>query len=298
MVGVVDTSAIGRCSIDTGATDKGIASAARQLSAPPQEGLFLGVAALLFGVSAIVTIVWSARMLAMEGMSMPGDWTMSMTWMRMPGQTWFDVALSFLGMWVLMMMAMMLPSLVPMLRRYRQAIGRTDTPRLGRLTLLVGTGYFAVWTLLGVAIFPLGVLLAALQMRYDSLAGAVPLVNGFIVLIAGALQFTRWKTHYLACCRNSLGQARSLQASINTAWQHGLRLGLRCCYCCAGLTTILLAVGVMNPIAMAVVTVAITAERLAPAGERIAMATGAVAVGAGLLMVVRAVQEQWAISYF
>ena len=43
---------------------------------------------------------------------MPGGWTMSMTWMRMPGQTWPGVAASFLGMWVVMMVAMMLPSLV------------------------------------------------------------------------------------------------------------------------------------------------------------------------------------------
>ena len=50
---------------------------------------------------------------------MPGGWTMSMAWMRMPGQTWLGFAASFLGMWVAMMVAMMLPSLVPMLWRYR-----------------------------------------------------------------------------------------------------------------------------------------------------------------------------------
>jgi len=57
-----------------------------------------------------------------------------MAWMRMPGQTWPGAAASFLGMWVVMMVAMMLPSLVPMLWRYRQAVGRTGDPRLGRLT--------------------------------------------------------------------------------------------------------------------------------------------------------------------
>jgi predicted metal-binding membrane protein len=49
-------------------------------------------------------------------------------------------------MWVVMMVAMMLPSLVPMLWRYRQAVGRTGETRLGRLTALVGVGYFFVWT--------------------------------------------------------------------------------------------------------------------------------------------------------
>src|SRR5881628_743157 len=75
--------------------------------------------------------------------------------MRIPGQTWSGAA-SFLGMWVVMMVAMMLPSLVPMLWRYRQAVGRTGETRLGRLTALVGVGYFFVWTVFGIAAFPLG----------------------------------------------------------------------------------------------------------------------------------------------
>ena len=56
---------------------------------------------------------------------------------------------SFLGMWVVMMVAMMLPSLAPMLWRYRQAVGRTGETRQGRLTALVGVDYFFVWTVLG-----------------------------------------------------------------------------------------------------------------------------------------------------
>src|SRR5512139_466229 len=85
---------------------------------------FLGVSALLFAASAAATIVGCASMSAMGEMPMPGGWTMSMAWMRMPGQTWPGVAASFLGMWVVMMVAMMLPSLVPMLWRYRDAVGR------------------------------------------------------------------------------------------------------------------------------------------------------------------------------
>src|SRR5437870_6020757 len=71
--------------------------------------------------------------------------------MPMPAQTWPGAAASFLGMWVVMMVAMMLPSLVPMLWRYRQAVGRTGETRLGRLTALVGVGYFFVWTVFGMA---------------------------------------------------------------------------------------------------------------------------------------------------
>ena len=93
------------------------------------QHVFLGVSALLFAASAAVTIAWCASMSAMGGMPMPGGWTMSMAWMRMPGQTWPGAAASFLGMWVVMMVAMMLPSLVPMLWRYRQAVGRTGETR-------------------------------------------------------------------------------------------------------------------------------------------------------------------------
>jgi predicted metal-binding membrane protein len=249
---------------------------------------FLGVSALLFAASAAVTIVWCASMSAMGEMPMPGGWTMSMAWMRMPGQTWPGAAASFLGMWVVMMVAMMLPSLVPMLWRYRRAVGSTGETRLGLLTVLVGVGYFFVWTVLGMAAFPLGVALAAVEMQQPPLARAVPIAVGMVVLIAGTLQFSTWKARHLACCREAPGCDRTLPAGAGTAWRHGLRLGLHCSHCCAGLMVILLVLGVMDLRAMAVVGAAITIERLAPAGERVARVIGVVVVGAGLLLLVRA----------
>jgi predicted metal-binding membrane protein len=249
---------------------------------------FFGIAALLFTASAAVTIVWCASMSAMGGMRMPGGWTMSMAWMRMPGQTWTGVAASFLGMWVVMMVAMMLPSLVPMLWRYRQAVSRTSETRLGRLTALVGVGYFFVWTVFGMAAFPLGVVLAETEMQQPVLARAVPIAAGVVVLIAGSFQFTAWKARHLVCCREAPGRGCTLPADAGTAWRHGLRLGLHCGYCCAGLMAILLVIGVMDLRAMAVVAAAITVERIAPAGERVARATGAVVVAAGLFLIARA----------
>jgi predicted metal-binding membrane protein len=251
---------------------------------------FLCVSALLFAASAAVTIVWCASMSAMGEMPMPGGWTMSMAWMRMPGQTWRGAAGSFLGMWVVMMVAMMLPSLVPMLWRYRQSVGRLGETRLGRLTALVGAGYFFVWTLFGVAAFPLGIALAAVEMQVPALARVVPIAVGVIVLIAGAFQFTAWKAYHLACCREAPGRGRTLLADARTAWRYGLGLGLHCSYCCAGLMAILLVIGVMDPRAMAVVAAAITVERLAPASERVAQAIGAVVVGGGLLLIARAAE--------
>ncbi len=265
-----------------------LGNARHMVSGRASERIFFGVSALLFAASAAVTIVWCASMSAMGEMPMPGGWTMSMAWMRMPGQTWPGAAATFLGMWVVMMVAMMLPSLVPMLWRYRQAVGRTGETRLGRLTAFVGVGYFFVWTVFGMAAFPLGVALAAVEMQLPALARAVPIAVGVVILIAGALQFTAWKAHHLACCREAPGRGRTMPADAGTAWRHGLRLGLHCSQCCAGMTAILLSLGVMDLRAMAVVTAAITVERLAPAGARVARATGAVVVGTGLFLIARA----------
>ncbi len=249
---------------------------------------FLGVSALLFAASAAATIIWCASMSARGEMPMPGGWMMSMAWMRMPGQTWPGAAASFLGMWVVMMVAMMLPSVVPMLWRYRQAVGRTGETRLGRLTALVGVGYFFVWTVVGLAVFPPGVALAVVEMQQPALAHAGPIAVGVVVLMAGSLQLTAWKARHLACCREAPGRDRTLPADAGTAWRHGLRLGLHCTYCCVPLMAILLVIGVMDLRAMALLAAAITIERLAPAGQRVARATGAVVVGAGLFLIARA----------
>jgi predicted metal-binding membrane protein len=249
------------------------------------ERIFVGVSALLFAGGAVATIVTCTSMSLMAEMPMPGGWTMSMTWMRIPGQTWPGAAASFLGMWIAMMTAMMLPSLVPMLGRYRRAVGGAAETRLGRLTALAGLGYFVVWAMLGLAVFPLGVAFAALAMTEPLLARAVPIAAGMVVLIAGALQFTDWKARRLACCRAAPGRGRMLPADAGTAWRHGLRLGLHCSTCCAGPMAVLVVVGVMDLRAMAVVTAAITAERLAPAGERVARAFGIAGVVAGLLLI-------------
>jgi len=250
--------------------------------------MFFGVSAVLFVASAWWTLHGCASMLAMGGMPMLGGWTMSMAWMRMPGQTWVGAAASFLGMWVVMMVAMMLPSLVLMLRHYRQAVTGASGLRLGGLTMLVGVGYFFVWALVGAVIYPLGAALAALEMNNLMLSSAVPFMVGVVFLIVGGLQLTRWKACRLACCRDAPGKDRTLPADAATAWRHGLRLGFHCCLCCAGLTAILLVLGVMDWRAMMLVTAAITAERLIPAGDNVAQILGLCAIAAGLVLIVRA----------
>ena len=261
--------------------------------ARPTERAFFGAAALLFVASTAGTILWcgsGSRMGAMpmgSGRAMSTVW-MPAPWMPMPGESWLGAAASFLGMWIVMMVAMMLPSLVPMLHRYRNAVAGAGEARLGSLTALVGLGYFFVWTVLGMAVFVLGASLSLVATGLPFPAWAAPLAAGLVVLIAGALQFTAWKARHLACCREVPGHGRVLAADASTAWRHGLRLGLHCCYCCGGLMAILLVIGIMDLRAMAAVMAAITLERLAPAGQRIAQASGVVIVVAGLFLIVRA----------
>lgn len=258
------------------------------MSERTSQQAFLGTSALLFVVSAALTIASCVAMSKMGGMPMPGGWIMSMTWMRMPGQTWAEAAASFVAMWVVMMVAMMMPSLVPALWNYREVVRRAGETRLARVTTLVGFGYFFVWTVIGMAVFAVGVALAGIEMKSLAVARAVPVVAGVVVLITGMLQFTTWKTHHIACWRMTPQNDCTLPVNAGTAWRHGLRLGIRCSYGCAGLTMVLLTIGVMDMKAMAFVTAAITAERLAPAGERVARIVGVVVVGAGLLLIVRA----------
>lgn len=264
---------------------------APRLCAPPERG-FLAASALLFMVSTAATVAWCTSMSAMGEMPMPGGWTMSVAWMPMCGRTWLGTAASFLGMWTMMMTAMMLPSLAPTLRRYRAVVhagGECGEWQLGALTVLASLGYFLVWVAFGMAAFVLGMALTAFEMHWPAMARAVPMATGWVVLIAGALQFAPWKIRHLARCREVPRPGRTLPANAGTAWRHGVRLGLHCSASCVGLTVILLVAGVMDLRVMAVITAAITLERLAPAGERVAPIIGAIAGGAGLLLIARAV---------
>lgn len=265
----------------------------RAPSGAASHGAFLGAAGVLFLLSSVATVVGCRSMSAMGKMQMPGGWGMSMAWVRMPGQTWLGLAASSLGMWLVMMVAMMLPCLVPMLLRYRRT-ARAGETHLERLTTLVGAGYFFVWSVLGMAVLLLGFGLAGIEMQQPALARVVPFTSGILVLLAGALQFSAWKTRHLTRCRDLMCSRetpafpRGLPADSGAAWRHGLRLGLHCCRCCINLLTILLVVGIMDLPAMALVTVALTLERVAPFGDHVARAVGVAVIGAGLLLIVRA----------
>src|SRR5512141_1676958 len=131
---------------------------------------FVGTSAVLFAASAASTIAWCSSMSAMHDMSMPGGWSMSMMWMRMPGQSWPGVATAFLGMWLVMMVAMMLPALLPTLWRYRRASAATSHARVDALTAFFGAAYFFVWMMFGAIAFLAGAVLTSLEMQLPQLA--------------------------------------------------------------------------------------------------------------------------------
>lgn len=206
---------------------------------------------------------------------MPGGWTLTMMWLRMPGQTWAGVAAAFLATWLVMMVAMMLPALAPLLA----TLGRR------RLAALAGAGYFSVWSLVGGAVYVLGAAIAAAELRWPALARQAPLATGVVLAAAGWLQLTRWKRDRLERCRACAAPA-SLDAA--RALRYGFQFGVLCSACCAGLMAVLVVAGMTHLVVVAVLAAAIALERLAPRPERTARATGVALIGIGAVVIVRA----------
>lgn len=247
------------------------------------RGVLPGVLALAFVASAIATVL-DGMVMASSAMAMPGGWALSMAWMAMDGQGWLGAAASFLRMWMPMMAAMMLPSLAPVLSRYDRALARAGAPRSGRIAAAAALGYFLVWATVGAAVYPLGAAWAQAAMHHRWLAHGVPFAAAATVVLAGALQFTAWKARRLACCRAAPGVVTQ-PTGVAAGLRHGVRLGLDCACCCGNLMVISLVAGITDLRTMAAVTLAISAERLLPAGERVARGVGLLALGAGVLWI-------------
>jgi predicted metal-binding membrane protein len=208
-----------------------------------------------------------------------------MTGMTMSQGTWYGAAAGYLGMWMAMMVPMMLPSLVPMLSRYRRSVCGADGVQLHGLTALVAAGYFVIWAIIGAVADAASGGVMAIQMRSPAVADWLPAAAGTILLLAGGVQLSAWKARQLALCREEAACGCSPAATALSAWRHGLRLGVRCSLCCGNLMLALLVVGVMDPVAMGAVTLAITAERLVPAPLQVARLAGAAMLVVGALTI-------------
>lgn len=187
---------------------------------------------------------------------------------------------------VAMMVAMMLPSLAPTLWRYHRHLRAVRLPRAGQRTTLFAVGYASVWTTIGVALFAMSAELSPMGLASPTDPPFAPWA-GAVVLCVGALQRSRWKEKQLLRCRQACVTARAIPTNVMMAWRDGCRLGVDCGLSCAAPMAVLFIAGLMDARMMLVITAAITAERVSPAGARIARLTGALALVAGLVMCVR-----------
>lgn len=248
----------------------------------------LGCVVLFVGCAA-ATVSAGVSMSAMAALPMRGGWSLSMHWLAMCGRNAPAQLAAWLGMWSTMMVVMMLPAVAPNLWRYRCAAAHAGASRPIALAACVGGGYLLVWIGLGAVISVMGTAMATGLLERPTLARATPLAMGAVLMLAGALQCTAWKARQLTRCRQWPTGADAAPTCFGRAWRCGLSLGRQCSASCAGLTAVLLVGGVMDLRVMAVVTAAITAERLSFHGDRVAWAIGVLALVAGLWRMIVAV---------
>jgi predicted metal-binding membrane protein len=221
--------------------------------APPLPGLIqLGLIALLVALAVVAWLITNDQMAGMD--TGPGT---------DPGTLGF-----FIGVWVVMMAAMMFPSIAPMvLMHARIQEGRRDRgQRVGvGATAVFVCGYLIAWTaagLVGYGIYRLGKAISGDAFSWDN---AGPYLAGAIILGAAVYQLTPLKDVCLRHCRSPL-------MFLMKYWRPGRRGALRmgvihggwCVGCCWALMAALFALGVMSLGWMAFIAGLIALEKLLP----------------------------------
>jgi predicted metal-binding membrane protein len=211
----------------------------------------VGIAALLLGLALVSWIVTFDRMRGMD--AGPGT--------DLGGLGWF------LGIWVTMMAAMMLPSVSPMVLAYAR-VGRarpTSAP-----TGVFVAGYFAAWTAYGLFAYGVFRLVDSVDMGALAWDRAGPYVAGGAIVAAGLYQLTPIKDVCLRHCRTPVHfLAHGWRDGAIGAFRMGFTHGLYCVGCCWGLMIVLFSLGVMSLVWMAAIAGVIFAEKVLPYGERL-----------------------------
>jgi predicted metal-binding membrane protein len=193
--------------------------------------------------------------------------------------------LPFLGLWVAMMAAMMLPSVTPVAVLWTRWLtgASAGVGRAARMSLFLG-GYLLAWAGFGVVGFAALAGTGRLVMAFPAAANGLGVA---IVSAAGIYQLTIWKDRFLRRCRSPVGEllydagTRGRSRDVRA----GLHHGAACVGCCWGLMIVLVTMGVMNLAVMAALTAVIFTEKLWRHGRPFGQAAGLVLVAAGVLAI-------------
>src|SRR5262245_6136927 len=192
----------------------------------------------------------------------------------------------YLGIWVTMMAAMMLPSAAPMVMLYSR-LARGSTQRPGLATAAFVVGYLVAWTGFGLVAYALFRLVRGLDPGFLEWDRGGPLVAGGAIALAGLYQLTPLKRACLRHCRTPLGfVVQRWRDGTPGAVAMGVEHGAWCIGCCWALMVVLFAVGVMSILWMTVVAAIVFAEKVLPVGDRLASAIGVALVALGIWLAV------------
>jgi predicted metal-binding membrane protein len=145
-----------------------------------------------------------------------------------------------------------------------------------------------VWIVFGVLAFGLASGIDALAGRSAWLTSHWHYIAAGLILMAGVYQFTPWKNVCLRRCRTPMGfLLQHWKDGWLGAFVMGFKHGLYCAGCCWLLFVILVPLGVMNLVAMGIVTVIVFAEKTLPGGDRIARLAGAALIVFGTMALFR-----------
>jgi predicted metal-binding membrane protein len=227
----------------------------------------LGLIASLLGLAAVA---WWSTVERMQGMDDgPGTDLGALGW--------------FLGVWTVMMAAMMLPSVSPTVALYARMVRR----RAPLAPFVFAAGYLATWTaagLLAYGAFELGRSLLGDELAWS---GAGRWVAGGTLVAAAAYELTPLKDACLSKCRSPLGfLLGSWRDGRWGAVSMGARHGAWCLGCCWALMASLFALGVMSLAWMALVAALVALQKTVPWGRAVTYATAAILLALGVALLV------------
>ncbi|MGQ0573426.1 MAG: DUF2182 domain-containing protein [Pseudonocardia sp.] len=206
------------------------------------------------------------------------------------GSTWPSPSrlAAFAAVWLLMIGAMMLPTVTPLVRMFDVVSARAPGSRAARAGLY--GGYVAVWA----AFVPLALLgdagVHALVGAWSWLAARTELVLGATLVLAGAYQFSPLKDACLTACRNPMGFLwQHYRRGPWGGWVLGVRHGLSCLGCCWALMLVMFSTGVGSLAWMLALTGVMVVEKTSRHGARLVAPVGVALFVAGVAVAVPAV---------